>query len=53
MGPSSPGATFGSGSLGVTFMAPRVHQSQSPFSPMNLTPIWNLLLTCTSVPPQS
>ncbi len=52
-GPSWPGATLGSGSLGVTFTAPRVHQSQSPFSPMNFTPIWNLLLTWTSVPPQS
>jgi hypothetical protein len=52
IGPSWPGLTFGSGSLGVTLTAPRVHHSQSPFSPTNFTPIWYLSFTCTSAPPQ-
>ena len=40
IGPSCPLRTLGSGSDGVTFAAPRVQKSQSPFSPMNFTPFW-------------
>ena len=46
-----PGLTGTSGSDAVTLTAPRVQKSQSPFSPMNLTPFWYLSHTCTSVFP--